>query len=185
MGRFSMFYNAMECTVDWIDQSVKRASASGKKALFFVIHAAFYDAYGTGPNGHPDGTFYAKDNFLGFMKNTTGRTDVQVVYGPLFNKLTQMAFAYRDLQITVVHADGHRFQTMRLNPGLQNTATSGSGYRTNHNLKTHMVEGDSKSLTMWTRILVDIAASFQPVTIKEDWSLTAFNTIPKGHSWIL
>jgi hypothetical protein len=184
--RLGMYLNAMECTVDWIRQSAAKASANGKRALFIAMHSFFYTKFGAEPIGHPKGEFYAEKNFLRFMKNVAGRTDVPKVYQPLFDVLTQVALKYPNLQIYVIHADGHRFQTLRMNPELNNVASANNGtinHVTNHNLMAQMVEGTSRSLTTWVRFTVD-PLSFQPVSVKEEWSRVAYNREPKGHSWV-
>jgi hypothetical protein len=180
--RLGMYLNAMECTVDWIEQSVSKASAHGKRALFIAMHALFYAQFGATPVGYPRGNFYGKRNFLRYMKNI-GRTDIKTVYGPLFDKLTEVARDHPELQIYVIHADGHRFQTLRLNPNLHNRNKISPGFHSNHNLMAQMVEGTSRALTMWTRLTVD-PTSFQPVSVKEEWSLNAYNLKPEGHSWV-
>lgn len=183
MDRFGMYLNALACTIDWIDQSAKKASANKKRALFFVMNAMFYAKYGVGPSGHPIGDFYSETNFLKYMKDIAKRRDVPQVYQPLFNRLTRIAKEYRDLQIYVVHGQGQRFQTIRLNPNLHNRGTEGLVFHTNHNLMAQMVDGSSRGMTMWVRLTVD-PDSFQPVTVKEEWSRDAFNRPPLGHAWV-
>ena len=176
-GRLSMFLNANGCTLDWIDISAAKASGSKKRALFFVFHALFYDGKGSkhkGSNGI--GEHYSSQNLLNLTQGT-----ISDVYKPLFDKLTETALTYPDLMIYVVHADGHRFSTMRMNPSLNNSHKS-RRIVSNHNLMLHMVEGDSRSLTTYSKFMVD-DESFQPVTLKEQWSRAAFDEYPKGHSW--
>jgi len=85
--------------------------------------------------------------------------------------------------IYVVHSDAHKLQTFRLNPGKHNTGLVGDQLKSHHNLMTVQVEGTSRALTMYSRFLVD-ASSFQPVTHKQEWSQSAYNIEPLGHSWI-
>ena len=115
------------------------------------------------------------------MMRDIGRGDVTDAYQPLFDKLTDVAFRYTNLQFYVIHADGHRYQTVRMNPNLTNRG--GVPKVSNHNLMVHMVEGGSKALTMWTRFTVN-PNTFQPVGIKEEWSRNAFQERPPGHAWI-
>jgi hypothetical protein len=179
--RFGMYLNAMECAEDWIDQSVTKAVTSHKRALFFTMHAKFYANIGSETVGHPLGTYYNASNFLHHMQDVANRTNVALVYQPLFDKLKQVAKDHADLIIYVVHADGHRFQTLRLNSHLQNDPTA---FYSNQNLVAHMVEGLSRALTMWTRFTVD-PNSFQPVSVKEEWSREAYyDREPIGHAWI-
>ncbi|GKY90930.1 hypothetical protein MPSEU_000065800 [Mayamaea pseudoterrestris] len=181
MDRFGMYLNAMECAMDWIEVSALKASDSGKRAIFFTFQGIFYSNYGMDPISQPSGGFYSETKFKQYMKTIAGRTDIDSAYDPLFDKLTEVALKYPNLQFTVVHADGHRYQTLRMNSDLNNRG--GSRTVSNQNLRVHMVEGGAKALTMWTRFTVDPTA-FQPMTLKEEWSESAFNVAPYGHSWI-
>ena len=181
INRYGLYLNAMECAMDWIDTSARKASASGKKALFFTFQGVFYGNYGIEALTEPSTGFFSAANFRQYMQDVAGRSDLKSAYQPLFDKLTRVALQYPNLQFYVIHADGHRFQTVRLNPNLSNQA--GRTPLSNHNLRAHMVEGTSRALTMWTRFTVD-PNSFQPVTLKEEWSREAFNREPVGHAWI-
>jgi hypothetical protein len=164
-GRIHLYINAKNCTLDWIDQSADRASRSGKRALFFLLQAAFYTDFGAKP--------VSGGSVIGGYKP----------YDPLFAKLTKTAFQYPKIMFYVVQADGHRFSDIRMNPGLHNQGLGTAAYYSHHNLMLHMVEGASRALTMYTKFTVD-DASFQPVTLKQEWSEAAYNQVPRGHSWI-
>lgn len=45
-SRFPLYVNAKDCAVEWIAESARRASNSGKAALFFMLHASFYQENG-------------------------------------------------------------------------------------------------------------------------------------------
>ena len=146
-------------------QSADRASRSGKRALVFLLQASFYTDFGAKP--------FSGGSVIGGYKP----------YDPLFAKLTKTAFQYPKIIFYVVHADGHRFSDIRMNPGLHNQGLGTAAYYSHHNLMLHMVEGASRALTMYTKFTVD-DASFQPVTLKQEWSEAAYNQVPRGHSWI-
>ena len=176
-GRLSMFLNANGCTLDWIDTSAAKASGSKKRALFFIFHALFHSDNGRRHKGsHGIGEHFSSGNLLNLTNGA-----ISEVYKPLFDKLTETAKLHSDLMMYVVHADGHRFSTMRMNPSLNNSHKR-QQILSNHNLMLHMVEGDSRSLTTYSKFTVD-NESFQPVALKEQWSRAAFDEYPKGHSW--
>jgi hypothetical protein len=178
-GRLLMYLNANDCTLDWIDQSAAKASASGKRALFIMLHAKFYADNGKIPLGNNGiGEYYNTQNLESLTDGLSG-TKISKPYEPLFTKLTETALAYPDLMIYVVHGDGHRFSMVRQNPTVNNR---GAGrVASHHNLMLHMVEGGSRSLTMYSKFMVDID-SFQPVLLKQEWSRRAYDEFPIGHS---
>ena len=179
-GRLQMFLNANECTLDWIEQSAAKASASNKRALFFLFHALFYTENGSGHKGNNGiGDYYNTNNLANFT-NTLMGTTISDVYKPIFDKLTETALAYPDMMFYVVHADGHRYSTIRMNPSIDNTQKG--DIKSHHNLMIHMVEGASRALTMYSKFTVH-NESFQPVTLKEEWSLAAYKDYPYGHAW--
>ena len=179
-GRLPLFLNANECTLDWIDKSAAKAAAGKKRALFFMFHALFYTGNGEtelGNNGI--GEYYNTQNLERITKSSTGK-EISKPYQPLFDRLTATALKYPKLMIYVVHADGHRFSSHRMNPNVDNR---GKGrIDSHHNLMLHMVEGGSRALTMYSKFTVDDEA-FQPVTLKQEWSRSAYNELPKGHAW--
>jgi hypothetical protein len=69
-----------------------------------------------------------------------------------------------------------------MNPGMNNRGNTGKKRSSNHNMMLHQVEGASRALTMFSKFTVD-SNSFQPVTVKQEWSEAAFNLEPVGHSW--
>jgi len=183
MDRLFMYLNAMDCALEWIDQSASKASDSGKRALFILFHGIFYGSFGTahlGSNGI--GEFYNNENLQRYTQIFTGEK-ISYVYQPLFDKLTEVALKHKNLMFYVVHSDAHRIQTIRLNPGKHNTGLTGPRLKSHHNLMAHMVEGASRSLTMYSRFTVD-PESFQPVTHKQEWCKQAYDIEPRGHSWI-
>ncbi len=40
--RLGMYVNAKDCAVDWIEYAAETAHNSGKRAVFFMLHATFY-----------------------------------------------------------------------------------------------------------------------------------------------
>jgi hypothetical protein len=178
-GRLSMYLNANDCALEWIEQSAEKASASGKRALFFLFHASFYTSGGFQPRTSDGiGEFYSRDNLKNYTRELTG-VEIERPFQPLFDKLTETALNYPDLMFYAVHSDAHRYSTVRMNPAMNN---SGKKRFSNHNMMLHQVEGSSRALTMFSKFMVD-SASFQPVTVKQEWSEAAFNQEPVGHSW--
>jgi len=58
--RLSMFVNANLCSLEWIADTARRAHSSGKRALFFMMHASFYSANGKSVKGNDGiGDFYS------------------------------------------------------------------------------------------------------------------------------
>ena len=145
-----------------------------------MFHALFYTGNGEtelGNNGI--GEYYNTQNLERITKSSTGK-EISKPYQPLFDRLTATALKYPKLMIYVVHADGHRFSSHRMNPNVDNR---GKGrIDSHHNLMLHMVEGGSRALTMYSKFTVDDEA-FQPVTLKQEWSRSAYNELPKGHAW--
>jgi hypothetical protein len=181
-GRLSMFLNAKDCAVDWIEQSAEKASSSGKRAVFFFFHATFYTSGGFQPRSNNGiGEFYGTENLKDYTSKLTG-IEIESPFQPLFDKLTETALNYPDLMFYAVHSDGHRYSTVRMNPGMNNNGNPGRPVVSHHNLMLHQVEGASRALTMFSRFSVD-SDSFQPVTVKQEWSKAAYNAEPVGHSW--
>jgi hypothetical protein len=181
-GRLSMFLNAKDCALDWIEQSAEKASASGKRALFFLFHASFYTSGGFQPlTSNGIGEFYSPDNLKDFTRELTG-FEIDRPFQPLFDQLTETALNHPDLMFYAVHGDAHRYSTIRMNPGMNNRGNIGNKRSSNHNMMLHQVEGASRALTMFSKFTVD-SNSFQPVTVKQEWSEAAFNQEPVGHSW--
>lgn len=178
--RLSLFLNARKCTLDWIEQSAAKASATGKRVLFLTFQALFDRNLGEGPleNTHI-GEYYNTENLSRLTKELTGQ-NISDPYTDLFNQLTSVALQYPNLMFYVVHADGHKFQTMRMNPTFDNRPGE---LLSNQNLMIHMVEGDSRALTMFSRFTVD-PQKFQPVAIQQEWSKAAYDAEPVGHTWI-
>lgn len=173
--RLSMFLNANECALEWIEQSADRAEASGKRALFFVFHATFYEASGSRAKPQAAGDYYNPSN----LKSKTG-DKYDSAYKSLFDKLTEVAKNHYRLMIYCIHSDGHRTQTIRMNPTLNNGGED-SMY-SYHNLMLHQTEGASRALTMWSRFTVN-PNKFQPISFTEEWSSRAYFREPVGHSW--
>ena len=163
-GRIPMYMNAKNCTLTWIEESARRASIGNKRALFFMMQASFYVDFGERAFGGAP--------FVGSERP----------FDSLFAKLTATALSYPRIMFYVVHADVHRFATVRMNPTKSNSGILGSNaYYSHHNLMIHSVEGHSRALTMYTKFTVD-NVSFQPVTLKEEWSQAAYNQVPLGHT---
>lgn len=166
--RRQAYINARDCALDWVHRSANRANKSGKRALFFLLHGLVYSDAGRSP-------LVGAANLLPGA-NTTGP------YTELFEKLTEVAFRHKNLMVYVIHGDGHRYSTTRMNPTLNNHGHAAK-IQSHHNLVAHQVEGASRALTMYSRFLVD-STKLQPVTVKEEWSERAFAKIPVGHAWI-
>ena len=179
-GRLSLFLNARTCALDWIDQSAAKANATGKRALFFMLQAKFYTNYGASSiTNNGIGEYYDTANLENMTQVLTGES-ISDPYSDLFAKFTNIALEYPEMMFYVVNADGHEFQTVRMNPALNNRP----GYLySNHNLVLHMVEGSSRALTMYTRFFVD-PDKFQPVGVKEEWSRAAYELDPYGHAFV-
>lgn len=183
-NRLFMYLNAKDCAMEWIDETAKRASSGNKRAVFFMMHATFYQDFGiTYLGSRGIGEFFKSTNLRNFTRLFGSGDEIAYPYQPLFDKLTEVAFHYPDIMFYVVHADGHRLQTIRMNPGKHNMGVSEPRLKSHHNLMLHQVEGASRSLTMYSRFTVD-PSSFQPVTHKQEWSQRAYNIEPLGHSWI-
>lgn len=177
-GRLWMYLNAKDCALEWMDKTAQKASASGKKALFFLFQAVFYSSSGsTVLNNAGIGTYYNTANLKARTKSYTG-TEIGNPYQPLFDKLTTLGLQYPNMMFYVVHSDGHKLSINRLNGGLNNKQ---GNLVTNHNVMVHQVDGDSRGLTMYSRFTVS-ATDFQPVIHQQQWSREAFDISPLGHS---
>jgi hypothetical protein len=175
-GRLPLYLNAKDCATDWIAQSAKKASDSGLRAVFFLLHASFYSLSGTRPYNNADvGDFYGGTN----LEELTGIRDP---YQPLFDQLKRVALEHPSLMFYVVHSDGHRSINLRLFPDQTNSLSSDGRVtlRSHQNMFAHQIEGASRGLTMYSKFTVD-GHRFQPVTLKEEWSEAAFETYPEGH----
>lgn len=185
MDRLFMYMNAKDCALEWIDRSAERASTNGNRALFLLFHGLFHKDNGRSYLGNNViGEFFKTENLERYMRTLTGE-EISNPYQPLFDKITEVALRYPNLMFHIVHADGHRYQTIRMNPTEQNTGLTLNPPRlqSHHNVMIQQVEGDSRALTMYSRFTVD-PESFQPVTHKQEWSIKAYNVKPLGHSWI-
>ena len=180
--RLAMYLNANDCALDWIERSTKKASKHGLRAVFFMLHASFY-----GENGKKEldsrtiGQYYREEQLRKYIEDLNIEEKISRPYEPLFDKLSEIAWQYPDLMFYVVHSDAHRFSTLRMNPGMHNRGFS--RYYSHHNLMIHQVEGASRAMTMYTKFTID-DESFQPVTLKQEWSQAAYDEVPLGHSWI-
>jgi hypothetical protein len=97
-----MYLNAKDCALDWIGQSAAKASANGKRALF-------YTDSGKAPLRNLDiGEYYITKNLEAVTETLVG-TKISTPYQPLFDTLTKMVLAYPNLMIYVVHGDGQLF----------------------------------------------------------------------------
>ena len=159
--RLPLYLNAKDCALEWIEESAKKAQSTGKSALFFMLHASFYGANGRRPIGNSGIGEYYKDRLWNFTKRHTPKSPVRKPYVPLFRKLTEVALTYPELSFHVVHSDAHEFRTVRMNPHLHNSPRT---IHSNHNLMIHMVEGNSRALTMYSRFTVD-PTKFQPINL--------------------
>ena len=174
-----MYVNAKDCALDWIDYSAKKANESGKRAIFFMLHATFYSdfgrkALGSGSIGH----FYNEDKLEQYTSQWNDT--VRKPYLPLYDKFKEVSMEYKNLFFQIVHSDGHRWFSTRFNPSVNNGRNT---VHSNHNMMIHQTEGGSRALTMYTRFTVD-GSKFQPITAKEEWSLEAYSQKPMGHSWV-
>lgn len=182
--RIWMYLNARDCALDWLDVSAARAAAAGKRVLFVLFHGMFYTSDGSAALRNSGiGPYYDTENLERLTERYTGNKYSQP-YQPLFAKLTRLGLQYPRMQFVVVHSDGHKISMNRLNPTLVNTGLDPNGrLYSNHNVMVHMVEGDSKGLTMYSKFTVD-PSQFYPVTHQQRWSRAAYNTPPLGHSRI-
>ena len=107
-SRFSLYVNAKDCALEWIEEAARRAPEAGKSALFFMFHATFYQKNGvmlitSGAIGN-----YYNANNLTRMTRQIGN-EVKSPNAPLFEALSKVAFEYKDLLFEVVHSDAHKF----------------------------------------------------------------------------
>jgi len=182
-GRLALFLQAKDCGLEWIEETAATASTEGKRALFFLFHATFYGNNGRDPLGSSSvGEYYNRTNLEKYTQALYDNQEdvVDRPYKPLFDKLTATAKAHPELMFYVVHSDAHRFMTIRMNPTIHNYGED--KIYSHHNMMIHQVEGASRALTMYTKFTVD-KDSFQPITLKQEWSETAYNIVPNGHSW--
>jgi hypothetical protein len=183
-GRLSMYLNAKDCAIDWITQSAAKASAKGLKAVFLTMQAAFHgpDIEGAlvgpylGVNGV--GQYYNATNLAKITKDLTG-TAISEPFQPLYDHLTKTAFAYPDIMFYVIHADNHFLQEIRMNSVTNN---NGTNIFSHHNLMVLQVEGDSRALSMYSKIDV-YPTDFQPVDVRQVWSRAAYDQVPVGHNY--
>jgi len=183
--RLSMYLNAKDCALEWISYAAKKATAMGKKAVFIGFQAHFWsiDAYGGvyGPMpGASDGIgeYYNATNLAAITLALTG-TAISEAFKPLYDHVAATAKAFPNLLIYTVNSDSHTWTEVRANSGLNNAGTT---INYNHNWMIHQIEGDSRGLTMYTKISVD-ASAFEPVQVNQVWSKKAFDTIPVGHTY--
>lgn len=145
--------------------------------MFFLLQATFYTNNANDPLANDGmGDFYGGDNLY---SNTSalGIPPVSLPYKPFFDKLYETSLLYPSLMFQVVHSDSHRFSSVRLHSDLDNRKTN---LLSHHNVMIHQTEGFSRALTMFSRFTVD-EDSFQPVTLKQEWSRAAFDETPYGH----
>mmetsp|Transcript_37429 Transcript_37429/g.77641 ORF Transcript_37429/g.77641 Transcript_37429/m.77641 type:complete len:410 (-) Transcript_37429:1486-2715(-) len=179
--RLAMYVNAKDCALDWIEYSAEQANATDKRALFFMLHASFYDKYGSRPLGSGSiGEYYSPDVLRNFT--VAWKDPVRRPYRPLFRKFEQIALRYPNLQFQIVHSDAHRWFQTRFNPYLNNHGNA-KQVQSHHNMMIHQTEGASRALTTYTRFSVN-PLKFQPISTQEEWSPSAFDIEPKGHAWI-
>jgi hypothetical protein len=178
--RLAMYLNAKDCALDWVDYAAKTAFQNNKRVVFFLLHATFYTNSANDPlpnNGMGD--YYGGRNLF---SNTSalGIPPVSLPYKPFFDKLHETSLRYPSLMFQVVHSDQHRFSSVRLHSDLDNRKTA---LLSHHNVMIHQTEGFSRALTMYSRFTVDDDAldSFQPVTLKQEWSRAAYEEEPYGH----
>jgi hypothetical protein len=182
-GRFWMHLNAIECALEWLEMSAARASSTGKRVLFVTFQALFYTDQGTTAASNKGiGTYYSAQTLLSRTLQYANSSYSQP-YQPLFAKLTSLGIRYPSLQFVVVHSDGHKLSMNRMNPTLANQGLDPGKLFSNHNVMLHMVEGDSKALTMYSKFIVS-GTDFYPVTYQQRWSKAAYDTVPLGHSRI-
>jgi hypothetical protein len=177
-----MYLNAKDCALDWVDYAAKTAFQNDKRVVFFLLHATFYSNNANeAMSNHGLGDYYGERNLFG---NTSkiGIPPVTVPYKPFFDKLHETSLRYPTLMFQVVHADQHRFSSVRLHSDLDNRKNV---LLSHHNVMIHQTEGFSRALTMYSRFTVDPDDaenfSFQPVTLKQEWSRSAYEEAPYGH----
>jgi hypothetical protein len=176
-NRLAMYLNAKDCALDWVDYAARTAFQNKKKVVFFLLHATFYTNSGNeAMSNNGLGDFYGGGNLF---SNTSalGIPPVSTPYKPFFDKLYETSLLYPTLMFQVVHSDSHRFSSVRLHSDLDNLKTE---LRSHHNVMIHQTEGYSRALTMFSRFTVD-EGSFQPITLKQEWSQAAFDETPYGH----
>ena len=179
-NRLPLYINAKDCALEWISQSAEKASTNGLRAIFFLFHGTFYDmSNGRYPvNNNGVGDYFGGNN----LRNSVA--GIKDPYQPLFDHIKAVAYSHPDLMFYVVHSDGHRSNTMRLFPDETNYVSGSQQQvtRGHQNVMVHQIEGSSRGLTMYTKFTVD-TNSFQPVTLKEEWSEAAYMTHPRGHTY--
>lgn len=149
-----------------------------------MFQALFYADNGVSPfSSSGIGEFYNTANLGQITFDRTGER-IENPFHPLFNKFTEIGLKYPNITFYAVHSDGHRTSTARLNPMKANNVNNDGTIvaNSNHNVMLHMVEGQSRALTMYSRFTVDPDA-FQPVIQKQQWSLDAYNVAPVGHTY--
>jgi hypothetical protein len=178
--RLALYLNAKDCALDWVDYAARTAFQNNKRVVFFLLHATFYTNSANEPlANHGIGQFYDAVNLF---SNTSalGVPPVSLPYKPFFDKLHATSLMYPSLTFQVVHSDSHRFSSVRLHADLDNKKTQ---LLSHHNVMIHQTEGYSRALTMYSRFTVD-EDSFQPVTLKQEWSRAAYDETPYGHVMI-
>jgi len=182
--RLGMYLNAKDCAIEWISHAVNRANALGKKAVIIGMQAHFWvqDQYGSvvGPvTGALDGIgeYYNATNLAAKTLALTG-VAIAEPFKPLYDHLTAVAKANPNLLIQTVNADSHIWTDIRANSAVNNNP----GIISNQNWMIHQTEGDSRALTMYSKLTVD-ADAFNPVQVNQIWSKKAFDTIPVGHTY--
>jgi hypothetical protein len=184
-NRFAMFLNAKDCALEWITYATEKAKILKKRSVVIGLQAHFWeqDAFGS-VNKHLDSTldgigeYYNKTNLLKMMLNVTGM-NISEPYQHLYAHMTKIAKENPNIMFVTANADTHFWTNIRANSNIDNRLSAIS----NHNWMIHQVEGASRSLTQYTKIVFR-PNDFQPVQFLQKWSQKAFNITPFGHAYI-
>jgi len=143
-----MYDRAKDCALSWLDQSFRKAAASGLKNLFLFYHAGFWQNSGSFPKTY--GESLSTHGFGGSVWNET--TLGHTPFEPLANKLLALADEYPNLMIYNVVSDWHMFHVQ--NP------------QRKKNLLVVMTEGDRVGLETFVKFQIDETVTVQEVKVE-------------------
>lgn len=183
--RFAMYLNAKDCALEWITMAAQKANQLGKRAVIITLQAHFWehDIYGA-VKKHLDsaldgiGDYYNKTNLSKMTLDATG-VNISEPYEPLYTHMKMTALNNSKIMFVTANADTHFWSNIRANSDVDNRPAIVS----NHNWMIHQVDGSSRALTGYTKIVVN-DNDFQPVQFRQEWSEAAFNASPIGHAYV-
>jgi hypothetical protein len=181
-----MYLNAKDCALEWITYAAQKAVANGKRAVVIGMQAHFweFDQYGSltkHVNSAADGIgeYYNTTNLAALTSSLTG-TAISEPYQPFYAHMTATAKAFPSLMFYTINSDSHVWVEARGNAYATNNG--GVPITSHHNWMVHQIEGDSRALTMYTKISMD-AAAFEPIQVDQVWSQRAYDISPIGHTF--